>query len=199
MEFEAVANEDGITRYAECAPDLWFPMRVVAWGLAPGLEQVPEAARPLFGTCNVRASFGLFPEALNYGLKAVELSTEFYEDPWQAGSGLSINTETYRSLRLAGIQDEIGNSLGIDTEDLGSHVQRKSFIGEGPFDDTADLYPASRIYARAAVSGRRPQKAVSEQMGVSIATAGRWIRRAMDLGGLPHIMLGGDREDAQEK
>lgn len=184
MDFEALADEDGVVRYVECAPDLWFPTLVRVQGPAPGLEtrEGTDSPRQEYA---VTATFGLFPTALNYSLKSVELRVEMSVNPWEPGDGEAIVTDTYRSLRLAELQSGIGEALGRDSSALGPGLELMSAIFDGEYHDGTELYTASRIYARASLSGRRPQREVSEGMGISTATAGRWIRLMMKAGGLP--------------
>lgn len=184
MDFEATADATGVLRYVECAPDLWFPTLATVRGPAPGLD-LPDDAEGSPRHYAVTATFALFPTALNYSLKSVQLNARMNDSQWEPGSGEAIVTDTYRSLRLAELQSGIGEALGRDSGALGPGLELVSAIFDGEYHEGTELYTASRIYARASLSGRRPQREVSEGMGISTATAGRWIRLMMKAGGLP--------------
>lgn len=201
MKFEAHADANGVLTYAECAPDLWFPLLASATGIAPGLE-VPERATPILGRYRVTAWYALAPDMVSYSLKSVQLTADSLSGR-PPGGGLTIDTEVYRSLRLAEVQDGIGDALGCAGTALSDNavaLQGLPYHGNDDEEMVDDLVETARAYVRASVSGGRPQKAVSEHMGISIATAGRWMRKAAKLGYIPLVFRSDDvPEDRTEK
>ena len=183
MEYEPVSGPFG-PAYAECAPGLWFPEEVVARGPAPGLESASE--HPTTTYC-VEAHFVLFPSFLKYACDSLHL---FIDGVLDVKDQTLLKAETYRSIRLAEIQQGIGDavwmpSIEVDAQDGIVKMDRLPYHHWPDAALNPELAHVAQIYARGALSGRRPQKDVSEQLGVSVATAGRRVRAAKEAGYLP--------------
>lgn len=185
MEYEPVSGPFG-SAYAECAPGLWFPEDVVARGAAPGLDRSGGPDR-LTTTYCVEAKFSLFPTFLKYTCSSLHL---YIDGVLDVKDQTLLKAETYRSIRLAEIQQGIGDAAWMPSSEVDSRdsIMKMDRLPYHHWPDVAlnrELALVAQIYARGALSGRRPQKDVSEQLGVSVATAGRRVRAAKEAGYLP--------------
>lgn len=164
--------------YREFAMGLWFPDQAQVIGPAPGVEPA--------GVFRVVADFELDRFSPRYHLVSVRLyKQQRVKGKTLPGSGPEIDTERYRSLRLMELRAGLASELGVIADDLPDDAQRESWLPQPlPWlsNSDIDLVRAAHIYVRSKMSGGAPQKEVSEQMGISIATAGRWVRRARDKG-----------------
>lgn len=183
MEYEAIRTPAGIA-YAECAPGLWFPEEIVARGAAPGLEHLDARSGAGTSYC-VEAEFNLFPNFLKYGCRSLHI---YIEGVLDVNDQTLIKAETYRSLRMAEVQQGLGDALGLYTNDLPPDAAQMEQL---PYQDVPnhqidkELVLAAQTYVRGVLGGRRAQKDVSGKLGVSIATAGRRVQAARDAGYLP--------------
>lgn len=177
MDYTAVPSSDGKLHYFELAPHLWFPETVEVEGIAPGVE-IPAAMSKNGCALRAHATYLLGPMLSHYSLVSICLQAVASRPKHEAGI---INTLTYRAVRLAEILAGIG-AVAVSSEKLpqGDYpVHPLPFRQQwGELDD--ELVAAAQAYARGVLSGRRGQKAVSESLGVSIATAGRRVKAAKE-------------------
>lgn len=161
----------------EVAVGLWFPAKVKAVGPAMGLTSAnvpPGASGAAF---SLEATFHMKRDGLGYLLGALELQAAYAADEIDGG--------TLRKLSLVGIKGGIGERVGRLTHELPADIwgieplNISSEVREQAGEDR--LVRVARIYAREVLSGRRPAKAVSEELEIPSSTAGYWIRRAKDL------------------
>lgn len=164
--------------YREFAMGLWFPEAALVTGPAPGVEP-PEVF-------HVEARFELDTFSPRYHLVSVHLFKRARaKGKTLPGTGPEIDTERYRSLRLMELRARMAPELGVVTAELPEDAEKRSWLPQ-PLPDLSgheiDLVRAAHVYVRSKMSGQPPLKDVSEQMSISTATAGRWIRRARELG-----------------
>lgn len=156
----------------ECAPGLWFPQMVQTRGPAPGVEPAGRYRVSALLVCD-------FLE-LRYDVFQVQLSGHDAEGRFTH----PIDTVTYRSLRLLELREGIGDQAAWSTEELPDYAEtfelRPKPVKDK--DEYTKLVSVARQYVRGSLSGRKPQRDVSDELNMPIATAGRWIRRARDLG-----------------
>lgn len=191
MDYKPKTGQDGKVRYVQCAPDMWLPEQARASGPAPGLEIPSGAIWAQEQEYHVRAAYQLRPFLLRYMLVSVELYVQ--KGPEESGIELYIDTNTYRALTLEAIQSGLADSLGRRRAELPSDALTWSAVSADNLlipEQDEEFVIAARAYAAGSVSGRAPQKAVAEKLGVSIATAGRRVRTAMDRGYVPVIIDG---------
>lgn len=115
------------------------------------------------------------------------VSIQLYTTGWSLdlGFGLPIGTEAYRLVRLAEIQSGI-DAVGRQSDDMEAGAEWRPLPNRPAADELdADLAAAAQAYVRGLLTGGKGQKAVSESLGVSIATAGRRVQAAKMAGYLP--------------
>lgn len=191
----------GVLRYYEVAPDLWYPEIVEVTGIAPGLEIEPSLRQYVHMDYWVQGQFQMIPEGMTYALTGVHLFVAS-DDNKSSGMRLTIDTETYRSLKLSELQSWIGEGASSAEADIPDRAEMWSLLPhaeEVGTRDNPELVETARIYAAGTLSGRRPQRDVSEKLGVSIATAGRRVRKAMQEGYLSQIVIFDQQDDEQER
>lgn len=196
MEYAAIPSRREHIRYYQCAPDLWFPEFVGAEGPAPGLEDKTGQMKRWGQEFRVRAVYKLNPFVLRYLLVSVQL--QVHREDLDSDAEFTIDSNTYRALKLEEIQTGLAEAVAREEKDLGDDYELWIALPSkdlGP-DPQPDLITAAHAYAKGSVSGRRPQKAVAEELGVSVATAGRRVRAAMDAGYLPVIYSYGRHAEA---
>lgn len=181
MDYEEAPGGDGHARYYELAPDLWFPAKVHAEGPAPGVD--PRGTMLHDGRAvQVSATYQLSPMLSHYSMVSIRLHAIAENPRYRAGL---ISPATFRAVRLADIQTGI-DALAKSTDEM----PRGDFIvvplpslpprRHRKLDEK--LVATAHAYARGVLNGRRGQKAVSEELGVSIATAGRRVKAAKEAG-----------------
>lgn len=179
----AEPSSGGKIRYWELAPDLFFPEFVKAIGDAPGLEVHEETLKLVNEKYLVEADYHLDTKMISYRLIGIGLSVQKVDEDKSTDGRLWIDTDTFRSLRIAEIREGIGQAVGWPEKRLrpGDEAWSQLPYRKGGISDVG-LEWAARVYAIGSVSGRSPQKDVSKELDVSIATAGRRIKSAITRG-----------------
>ena len=191
MEYSAMPGENGRIQYVECAPDYWLPENVEANGPAPGLEDESESMGAFGQGFSVRARYELHPYAVHYLLVGVDLYIR-RDTSVQVSARFALDTVNYRSLKLEAMQSGLAEAVARKDADLDESVDAWIALPRKDLASNPDeeLMAAARAYVKGAVSGRRPHKTIAEELGVSIATAGRRAKAAMEAGYLPTVFFG---------
>lgn len=169
--------------YAEVAYGLWFPRNVLVYGDAPGL---PPRLNMFY---RFHCWLTLEVELLEYRATRLDIGIEDGRHGPVGGwkhQFPRIDPEALRAFRFSEMQAGIGGAVACGTDNLPEEAERASPFGhlrdvpDSSIDQ--DALRVAHVYVKEALSGRKGAKGVSEEFGVSIATAGRRIRHAKDLG-----------------
>jgi hypothetical protein len=137
-----------------------------------GVEVAPGMVAP--GRCGARAlDFAGYDVAVELQIqRGLYVCTRL--DVYQRGEGEPISGEGVRSMPVAGLTRYVAAAALAGLGRTFGPGQR--FAGRRPSDDA--IQGVAHVYRHALLFGDPPTKAVAEELGLSPATAGRWVALA---------------------